>query len=112
MYDRLRPGMNDRKRKGIRTIAGAFLSLVGSVVLFLTLFRPPHTDHRHAAAWVRWYEHPSPVTEAAWIRERDRVDRQRSAAIASGAVILVGGLWLLLGSRRRRKQRACAEGNA
>ena len=77
---------------------------IGVVLATVTNSKIVPRDRRHEAAYVRWRGDPTPKTEAAWRRERRRVERVRwivdLGLTFAGAVTLLGGMALVArGSR-------------
>ena len=83
-------------RRVARTLLGCAFALLGAFVVVTMLNGAPIDDSRRARAWGQWHRSPSPTTEAAWIRERDRAGRNELLIILGGVAFLVGGGALVL----------------
>jgi len=85
-----------------RIVSGCAFAIAGAFVLISMLSGAHVDDSRRTRAWGQWQQEPTAATEAAWVRERDRVARSEGLLMLAGALMLGGGVWLAIAPQREK----------
>ena len=88
--------------RAVRTVTAYIMILAGGLVLIGMLSGAHIDDRRRSRAFVRWRQEPTAATEAAWLRERDRIAMLEGLLTLAGGCTLAAGLWLVVAARRRQ----------
>jgi hypothetical protein len=83
-----------------RVVVGSFLAIIGASTTIAMVSGSHIESSRYVVAWAHWRQSPTPANEAAWLREKHRVERLELFIAAGGVCVLAAGAYLALGTAR------------